>query len=100
MENKEIIEKIKASVENSEHWTIYHHLTDKRGNPALMLRQNNFEDPNEGVNIDTLNGVAYVFLDNGTPAEPGETFSIQDKEDLEAMQELLKIVEPFVRKDR
>lgn len=97
MENKEIIDKIRAGVHQSKNWYIYHHLNDKIGNPALMLRQDNAENSNAGVNIDTFKGYAYLFLDNGTPAEPGESFSLQNAQDYAALQELMTIVKPFLK---
>lgn len=98
MDNKDIIKQIEDQVKKSQNWDIYHHLNDKIGNPALMLRQDNNENSNAGVNIDTFKGYAYLFLDNGTPAEPGESFSVQSTQDEVALTELLKIVKPFIKK--
>lgn len=98
MDNKDIIKKIENEVKKSQNWYIYHHLNDKIGNPALMLRQDNNENSNAGVNIDTFKGYAYLFLDNGTPAEPGESFSVQSTQDETALTELLNIVKPFIKK--
>ena len=71
MEDKKIVQKIEQSVKESENWSVYHHLKDKLG---------------------------YLFLDNGTPAEPGKPFSVQDISDWEALQELLDIIEPYMKK--
>lgn len=98
MNNQDIIKRIENEIKKSENWDIYHHLNDKIGNPALMLRQDSNENPNAGVNIDTFKGYAYLFLDNGTPAEPGESFSIQNARDEAALSELLNIVKPFIKK--
>ncbi|MCP9316287.1 hypothetical protein QFX17_04195 [Lactobacillus helveticus] len=81
MTDKEILQKIEQSVKDSENWEVYHHLTD-----------------NLGVNIDVFKGYAYLFLDNGTPAEPGKPFSVQTLRSLNVLTELLDIVRPYIKR--
>lgn len=99
MTDKEIIQEIEDSVKNSENWSVYHHLKDNLGYPALMLRETNTSADALGVNLNVFKGNAYLFLDNGTPAEPGKPFSIQNLDSLEAMEELLEIVKPYLKKN-
>ena len=98
MEDKEIVQKIEQGVKESENWSVYHHLKDKLGYPALMLRQTNTSANSFGVNIDIFKGYAYLFLDNGTPAEPGKPFSVQEMSDWVALKELLDIIKPYIKK--
>ena len=63
MEDKEIVQQIEQGVKESENWSVYHHLKDKLGYPALMLRQTNTSANSFGVNIDIFKGYAYLFLD-------------------------------------
>ena len=97
MTDEEILQEIEKRVKESENWNIYHHLTDKLGHPALMLQENCPRGDHQGVNIDIFNGNAYVFLDNGTPAEPGRTFSDQRQRDIPSLKDLLDIVAPYIR---
>ncbi|MPW14268.1 hypothetical protein GDZ32_04485 [Lactobacillus helveticus] len=43
-------------------------------------------------------GYAYLFLDNGKPAEPGKPFSVQTLSSLNALTELLDIVKPYIKR--
>ncbi|MBM6958789.1 MULTISPECIES: hypothetical protein [Lactobacillus] len=99
MTDKEILQKIEQGVKNSENWEVYHHLTDNLGSPALMLRKTNTNADRLGVNIDVFKGYAYLFLDNGTPAEPGKPFSVQTLTSLNALTELLDIVKPYIKRN-
>ena len=99
MTDKEILQKIEQGVKNSENWEVYHHLTDNLGSPALMLRKTNANADRLGVNIDVFKGYAYLFLDNGTPAEPGKPFSVQTLTSLNALTELLDIVKPYIKRN-
>ena len=99
MTDKEILQKIEQGVKNSENWEVYHHLTDNLGSPALMLRKTNTNANRLGVNIDVFKGYAYLFLDNGTPAEPGKPFSVQTLTSLNALIELLDIVKPYIKRN-
>lgn len=99
MTDNEIIQKIEQSVKESNNWDVYHHLKDNLGYPSLMLRESNTSADDLGVNIDVFKGYAYLFLDNGTPAEPGKPFSIQTLAGVEAMNELLEIVKPYIKKN-
>ncbi|WP_042753949.1 hypothetical protein [Lactobacillus helveticus] len=92
MTDKEILQKIEQSVKDSENWEVYHHLTDSLGSPGLILRKTNTNADRLGVNIDVFKGYAYLFLDNGTPAEPGKPFSVQTLSSLNALTELLDII--------
>ena len=98
MTDKEILQKIEQSVKDSENWEVYHHLTDSLGSPALILRKTNTNADRLGVNIDVFKGYAYLFLDNGTPAESGKPFSVQTLSSLNALTELLDIVKPYIKK--
>ena len=98
MEDKEIVQQIEQGVKESENWSVYHHLKDKLGYPALVLRQTNTSANSFGVNIDIFKGYAYLFLDNGTPAEPGKPFSVQEMSDWVALKELLDIIKPYIKK--
>lgn len=98
MTDKEILKEIEKKIENSDNWLIYHHLKDNLGYPALMLRENNSDVDEQGANIDVFKGYAYLFLDNGTPAEPGKPLSVQTQAGLEAVEELLNIVKPYIKK--
>ena len=99
MPDKEILQKIEQGVKNSEHWEVYHHLTDNLGPPALMRRKTNTNADRLGVNIDVFKGYAYLFLDKGTPAEPGKPFSVQTLTSLNALIELLDIVKPYIKRN-
>lgn len=99
MTDQEIVQEIENSVKNSENWSVYHHLKDNLGYPALMLRETNTSADDLGVNLNVFKGNAYLFLDNGTPAEPGKPFSVQTLDSLEAMEELLEIVKPYLKKN-
>ncbi|NMB31935.1 MAG: hypothetical protein GX990_04685 [Lactobacillus sp.] len=99
MTDKEILQKIEQGVKNSGNWEVYHHLTDNLGSPALMLRKTNTNADRLGVNIDVFKGYAYLFLDNGTPAEPGKPFSVQTLTSLNALIELLDIVKPYIKRN-
>ena len=99
MTDKEILQKTEQGVKNSENWEVYHHLTDNLGSPALMLRKTNTNADRLGVNIDVFKGYAYLFLDNGTPAEPGKPFSVQTLTSLNALIELLDIVKPYIKRN-
>lgn len=99
MTDQEIVQEIENSVKNSENWSVYHHLKDNLGYPALMLRETNTSADDLGVNLNVFKGNAYLFLDNGTPAEPGKPFSVQNLDSLEAMEELLEIVKPYLKKN-
>lgn len=99
MTDKEILQKIEQGVKNSENWEVYHHLTDNLGSPALMLRKTNTNADRLGVNIDVFKGYAYLFLDNGTPTEPGKPFSVQTLTSLNALIELLDIVKPYIKRN-
>lgn len=99
MTDEEILQKIEQSIKDSKNWDVYHHLKDNLGYPALMLRESNTSADDWGVNIDVFKGYAYLFLDNGTPAEPGKPFSIQTLAGVEAMNELLEIVKPYIKKN-
>ncbi len=98
MTDKEILQRIEQSVKDSENWEVYHHLTDSLGSPALILRKTNTNADSLGVNIDVFKGYAYLFLDNGTPAEPGKPFSVQTLSSLNALTELLDIVKPYIKR--
>ena len=78
MEDKEIVQQIEQGVKESENWSVYHHLKDKLGYPALMLRQTNTSANSFGVNIDIFKGYAYLFLDKNKPTETGKHFSMQE----------------------
>lgn len=97
MTDQEILNKIEERIKKSENWNIYHHLTDNLGHPALMLEENCSRSDHQGVSIDVFNDRAYVFLDNGTPAEPGRPFSVQKSRDIVALVDLLDIVRPYVK---
>lgn len=97
MTDKEILDKIENSVKESENWNVYHHLTDNLGHPAVMLEENCPRADHQGASVDVFNGKAYVFLDNGTPSEPGRPFSIQKTRDIAALTELLDIVRPYIK---
>lgn len=99
MKDEEIIEQIEKSVKESQNWEVYHHLKDNLGYPALMLRESNSSADDLGVNIDVFKGYAYLFLDNGTPAEPGKPLSVQTMDSLVALAELLEIVKPYIKKN-
>ncbi|MDN5955355.1 MAG: hypothetical protein L0L48_02140 [Lactobacillus sp.] len=98
MTDKEILQKIEQSVKDSENWEVYHPLTDNLGSPALILRKTNTNADRLGVNIDVFKGYAYLFLDNGTPAEPGKPFSVQTLRSLNVLTELLDIVRPYIKR--
>lgn len=97
MTDKEILQKIEQSVKDSENWEVYHHLTPNLS--ALILRKTNTNADRLGVNIDVFKGYAYLFLDNGTPAEPGKPFSVQTLSSLNALTELLDIVKPYIKRN-
>ena len=78
MTDQEIIQEIEKSVKNSDSWSVYHHLKDNLCYTALMLRETNTSVDTLGVNLNVFKGNVYLFLDNGTPAEPGKPFSIQN----------------------
>lgn len=99
MTDQEIIQEIEKSVKNSDSWSVYHHLKDNLGYPALMLRETNTSVDTLGVNLNVFKGNVYLFLDNGTPAEPGKPLSIQNLDSLKAMEELLEIVKPYLKKN-
>lgn len=69
------------------------------GYPALVLRENNSNADELGVNIDVFKGYAYLFLDNGTPAEPGKPLSVQIMTSLNALTELIEILKPYIKKN-
>lgn len=99
MTDQEIVQEIEKSVKNSDCWAVYHHLKDNLGYPALMLREINTSVDTLGVNLNVFKGNVYLFLDNGTPAEPGKPFSIQNLDSLKAMEELLEIVKLYLKKN-
>lgn len=99
MTDQEIRQKIEDAVKNSHNWSIYHHLKDNLGYPALMLRQTTSSVGEQGVNIDVFKGSVYLFIDNGTPAEPGKPFSVQSTNDLLALNEIISIVKPYLKKN-
>ncbi len=98
MDNQKVYKQIEEAIKNSKNWFIYHHTHDNLGNPALMIFEENTDATNFGVNINVFKGHAYLFMDNGTPAEPGDSYSIQDIHDFEALEELLEIIKPFIKK--
>ncbi|WP_405316308.1 hypothetical protein [Lactobacillus helveticus] len=71
-------------------------VTDNLGSPAIMLREANTNADRLGVNLDVFKGYAYLFLDNGTPAEPGKPFSVQTLSSLN--RKWLDIVKPYIKK--
>ncbi|RVU70737.1 MULTISPECIES: hypothetical protein [Lactobacillus] len=99
MTDKEILKEIETKIKASDNWSVYHHLTDNLGSPAIMLRETNTSANDLGVNIDIFKGNVYLFLDNGTPAEPGKPLSVQTSDGVEALQELLDIVGPYIKRD-
>ena len=69
-----------------------------RLNDVKQFLQTNTSANGFGVNIDIFKGYAYLFLDNGTPAEPGKPFSVQEMSDWVALKELLDIIKPYIKK--
>lgn len=98
MSDQEIMQKIENEVKNSKNWSVYHHLKDNLGYPAIMLRQTTSSTGEQGVNMNVFKGNAYLFLDNGTPAEPGKPLSVQSVNDFLALNEILSIVKPYLKK--
>lgn len=97
MENQEIIAQLEKDLKNSDNWILYHHTKDDIGNPALMLREKDTETSDFGVNINVFKGHAYLFMDNGTPDKSGDSYSVQDKHDFEALEELMEMIKPFIK---
>lgn len=98
MTDQEILDEIEKRVKESETWNVYHRMKDNLGHPTLRLQENCPRADHQGASIDVFNGHAYVFLDNGTPAEPGRPLSIQKTKDLAALADLLEIIRPYIRK--
>ncbi len=98
MIDKEILQKIEQKVKDSENWSVYHHLTDNLGSPAIMLREANTNADRLGVNIDVFKGYAYLFLDNGTPAEPYQAILSMHSNYLTFEQKMAYLVKPYIKR--